>query len=152
MTTPQEKSLRLVTTIVPAGPAVAIRLTPQQVAELGSAKTPPVTVTIGGHTERLRIASMGDGPLIGFNKQVRAAFGVAAGDEVEAVIALDVAERTVDVPPLLAQALAADPAAAAAFEKLSFTRRKEIARGIADAKQEATRQRRLEKVLAELRG
>ena len=77
---------------------------------------------------------------------------MAAGDEVEAVIALDVAERTVDVPPLLAQALAADPAAAAAFGKLSFTRRKEIARGIADAKQEATRQRRLEKALAELRG
>ena len=37
MTTPQEKSLRLVTTIVPAGPAVAIRLTPQQVASLSEA-------------------------------------------------------------------------------------------------------------------
>ncbi|MEV7632377.1 YdeI/OmpD-associated family protein [Microbacterium sp. NPDC089318] len=55
------------------------------------------------------------------------------------------------MPDVLTTALQADPVARAAFEGLSFTRRKEIARSIAEAKQDATRQRRLEKVLAELR-
>ena len=151
MTASKAPELRLRTTVVPAGPALAIRLTPQQVSQLGSTKSPPVLVTIGGRTERLRIASMGDGPMIGFRKEVRVAFGVAAGDEVEALVTLDAAERTVDLPPMLAEALAAEPAAKAAFDSRSYTRRKEIARGIADAKQEATRHRRLEKALAELR-
>ena len=145
-------TLHLTTTLVKAGPAAAIELTADEVAQLGSAKTPPVTVTIGDHTERLRVASMGGCYLIGLRKEVRAAFGVEAGDTVDATITLDTNERQVEVPQLLAEALAADPQAAQAFRALSYTRRKEIAQGIAGAKQDETRQRRLAKALDELRG
>ncbi|GAA4780366.1 YdeI/OmpD-associated family protein [Microbacterium gilvum] len=144
-------ALTLHTTIHARGPAAAILLDDAQVAALGSAKNPPVVVTIGGATARLRIARMGGENMLGLSKAARAQLGVEIGDEVEVEIALDDAERTVEVPPELVAALAADGVARTAFEALSFTRRKEIARSIAEAKQEATRTRRLEKALADLR-
>lgn len=143
--------LRLSTVLEPMGPAGAIVLDDDQVAALSSAKAFPVVVTIGDRTARLRLARMGGKNLIGFSKAVRAEMGVELGDEFEAIITPDAEVRTVDVPDVLAAALEADPVARAAFDALSFTRRKEIARSIADAKQDATRQRRLEKALADLR-
>ena len=143
--------LRLSTVLEPMGPAGAIVLDDDQVAALSSAKAFPVVVTIGDRTARLRLARMGGKNLIGFSKAVRAEMGVELGDEFEAIITPDAEERTVEIPDVLAAALEADPVARAAFDALSFTRRKEIARSIADAKQDATRQRRLEKALADLR-
>jgi uncharacterized protein YdeI (YjbR/CyaY-like superfamily) len=64
---------------------------------------------------------------------------------------LDEQPRTVAVPADLAEALAKDPAAKAAFEALSFTYQKEHRRAIEDAKKPETRLRRLEKTLDMLR-
>ncbi|VXB63226.1 conserved hypothetical protein [Microbacterium sp. 8M] len=143
--------LRIRTTLEPMGPAGAIVLTDAQVAELSSRKAFPVAVTIREKTARLRLARMGGKNLIGFSKANRAAVGLELGDEFDAVITADTAERTVDVPDELATALA-DAGLTAAYEALNYTRRKEIARSVADAKQEATRERRIEKALDELRG
>lgn len=143
--------LRLHTVLEPMGPAGAIVLDDEQVAALSDAKAFPVVVTIDERTARLRLARMGGKNLIGFSKAARAELGVKLGDEFDVVIAPDADERTVDVPDVLAAALDADPVARAAFDGLSYTRRKEIARSIAEAKQDATRQRRLEKALADLR-
>ncbi|MFE6735115.1 YdeI/OmpD-associated family protein [Microbacterium sp. NPDC057650] len=143
--------LRLRTTLEPMGPAGAIVLDDEQVASLSSAKAFPVVVAIGERTARLRLARMGGQNLIGFSKAVRADLGVELGDEFDVIIAPDTAERTVEIPQELADALAADPAIRAEFENLSFTRRKEMARSIAEAKQESTRERRLQKALDELR-
>lgn len=143
--------LRLHTVLEPMGPAGAIVLDDEQVVALSDAKAFPVVVTIGDRTARLRLARMGGKNLIGFSKAARAVMGVELGDEFDAIIAPDAEERTVDVPDVLAAALEADPVARAAFDGLSYTRRKEIARSIAEAKQDATRQRRLEKALADLR-
>jgi len=51
------------------------------------------------------------------------------------------------VPDALAAALATDPRAKAAFERMSFTHRKEYARWIAEAKREETTRRRVEQAL-----
>jgi hypothetical protein len=143
--------LRLHTVLEPMGPAGAIVLDDEQVAQLSAAKAFPVVVTIGDRTGRLRLARMGGKNLIGFSKAVRAEMGVELGDEIDVVITADTAERTVEIPDALAAALASDPAAKAAFDALAFSRRKEIARSIAEAKQDATRERRLAKALDELR-
>lgn len=143
--------LRLGSVLEPMGPAGAIVLDDEQVAQLSTAKAFPVVVTIGERSARLRLARMGGRNLIGFSKAVRAELGVEIGDTVEVSITADTAERTVDIPDALAEALASDPTATAAFEALSYTRRKEIARSIAEAKQEQTRQRRLDKALEDLR-
>lgn len=143
--------LRLHATLEPMGPAGAIVLTDEQVQVLSSAKAFPVTVTIGQRTGRLRLARMGGKNLIGFSKAARAELGVELGESFDVVITPDAAERTVDIPEALAAALAADADARAAFDALSYSRRKEIARGITEAKQDATRDRRVAKALEDLR-
>lgn len=140
--------LTFTTTITEFGPAAAIFLTDEQAAALSTAKTPPVVVTIGDASQRLRITRMGGSPCIGLSKAARKALGVEIGDIVEAQISLDEAERTVEIPELLAQRMTAEHKHA--WEKLSFTNRKEIANSITDAKQEATKLRRIEKALAKL--
>ncbi|PCE14698.1 2-isopropylmalate synthase [Microbacterium sp. SZ1] len=143
--------LRVHTTLVRRGPAAAIVLTDEQVSSLGAGKAFPVAVTIDGRTARLRLARMGGENLIGFNKAVRADLGLEVDQEIDAVIRVDSAERTIEVPPPLAAALDADPALRAAFDALSPSARKEHARQVADAKQDATRDRRIEKIVASLR-
>lgn len=145
-------ALTFSTVLEPYGPAAAIMLTEEQVGQLGGAKNAPVAVTIGERTARLRIARMGVDTMIGLSKAARAELGVEIGDAVEVHIELDSAERTVEVPEALESALAADPELRQRFDALAYSRRKEIARSIAEAKQDATRERRLQKALDELRG
>ncbi|MGW8483043.1 YdeI/OmpD-associated family protein [Microbacterium sp. NPDC055903] len=142
--------LRLHTVLEGHGPAAAIVLTDEQVASLDAGKAFPVVVELPGRSIRLRLARMGGLNLIGFSKAARAEAGVEIGDEVDVVIRVDSAEREIEIPPALAEALAADATAKAAFEQLAPSKRKEMARQIAEAKGEDTRARRLEKVLAAL--
>ena len=142
--------IELRTTIVAFGPAAAIELTDDESAAVSPSKTPPVIVTVGAASARLRITRMGGAACIGLSKAARAALGVEIGDEVDVTIAADEAERIVDLPDPLAAALKDDDALRRAWDALSYTRRKELARGIAEAKQDATRERRLAKALDEL--
>jgi hypothetical protein len=144
--------LRLHTVLEGRGPAAAIILTDEQVASFAAGKAFPVAVTIAGRTARLRLARMGGQNMIGFSKAVRADLGVEIDQEVDAVIRVDGGERTVEVPEALAAALDADPATRAAFDALSYSVRKEHARMVAEAKQEATRDRRIAKIVEALRG
>jgi ribosomal protein L11 len=137
-------------TLEPRGPAAAVILADEQVAALGGGKTPPVRFTVAGTTIEGRIGRMGGENLMGFNKAVRAQLGVEAGDVIDVEIVLDDAPRAVEVPPALEAELAAHPGARAAWEALAPSRRKEHARSIADAKQDSTRQRRVEKAMQEL--
>ena len=140
------------TTIAAYGPAAAIFLTEEQAAQLSDAKTPPVLVRSGGRTARLRITRMGGPICIGLSKAARAELGVEIGDAVDVEVELDQAERVVEPPADLASELAAHARAQQAWDGLSYTRRKEIARSIDEAKRPETRARRLAAALAELLG
>lgn len=134
------------------GPAAAVVLDDAQLAVVGEgAKRFPVVATINGYTWRTSVARMGGESLLGLNRQVREAAGVGANDEVEVTIALDLAPREVEVPEALAAVLATDRQAAASFDAMAFTHRKEYARWIAEAKQEDTRQRRAQQALDMIR-
>ena len=122
------------------------------VEELGGGRRPKVVVTIGPHTWRSSIANMGGQFMLGVSMENRAAAGVSAGETLDVDIELDTAPRTVDVPEDLAAALAQSPALSQTWSTWSFTRQKEAARSLTEAKKPETRTRRLEKVLAELRG
>jgi predicted metal-dependent HD superfamily phosphohydrolase len=143
--------LTLHTHIAPRGPAGALLLTDAQVAELAAGKRAPVLVTIGGASARLRLAVMGGENMIGLSKANRALLGVEIGDEVTAVVTVDDAPREVELPVELAEALAGDEVARAAYEKLAFTHRKEYAAWVASAVREATRVSRVAKALEMLR-
>lgn len=136
--------LRLFATLHPRGPAAAVILTDEQVQALaGGPKTPAVTVTVnGGYTFQGRVGRMGGENLLGFNRAVRDAAGVSAGDTIDVVIVAETSERTVDVPPDLADAIAA-AGATEAFQKLAPSHRKEYVRWVTEAKKPETRAKRI---------
>ena len=145
-------AIQIRTTLQPRGPAAAVVLDDAQVAAVGEgAKRFPVVATVNGYTWRTSVARMGGEFLLGLNKEVRQGAGVEAGDEVEVAVELDTAPREVEVPEALAAALAADPQAKASFEGMAFTHRKEYARWVAEAKQQETRQRRVQQALEMIR-
>lgn len=136
----------------PRGPAAAVLLDDEQVAVVGEgARQFPVVATVNGYTWRTSVARRGGESLLGLNREVRRGAGAEAGDEVDVTIELDTTPREVEVPEALAAALAADPQAGASFERMAFTHRKEYARWIAEAKQEETRQRRVQQALDMIR-
>jgi len=130
--------------------ATGIQVPPDVVEGLGAGKKPPVRVTIRGYTYRSTIAKRGDRYLVGVSAENRAGAGVAAGDEVDVEIELDTEPREVTVPADFADALD-DADARRTFDALSYSRRKEFVRGIEDAKQPETRQRRITKAVGTLR-
>jgi hypothetical protein len=130
--------------------ATGLPVPAEAVAALGARKRPPVTVSVGGHTYRSTIAAYGDVYMLPLSADNREAAGVRAGDRVEVTIALDQEPRTVDVPDDLAGALAQKPGAAAAFDALSYTNRKEHVRQVESAKAPETRTRRIAKIIAGL--
>ena len=122
-------SISFVATLVPRGPAAAVVLDDEQVAIVGEgAKRFPVLATVNGHRWRTTVMRMRGEFLLGLSREVRAGAGAEAGDRVEVSLELDREPREVELPEALALALAGDPPAAAAFEQLSFTHRKEYAR------------------------
>ena len=139
-------------TLESRGPAAAFVLDEDQVATVGEgAKRFAVLATVNGYSWRTSVARMGGESLLGLSRAVREAAGVAIGGTVDVVVELDQAPREVEVPELLATALAADPVASAAFDQLAFTHRKEFARWVAEAKRDETRQRRVEQAVEMIR-
>jgi bifunctional DNA-binding transcriptional regulator/antitoxin component of YhaV-PrlF toxin-antitoxin module len=130
--------------------ATGIVVPPEVVDGLGSSRKPAVTVTINGYSYPSTIATMGGRFLIPVSAQVRAGAGVKAGDVVDIDVELDTAPRTVDVPADLAKALKAAPAAAQAFDALSYSNQRRHVLSVEGAKTAETRERRIAKVVADL--
>ncbi|WP_285114347.1 YdeI/OmpD-associated family protein [Leifsonia sp. fls2-241-R2A-40a] len=130
--------------------ATGIPVPDEVVAELGAGKKPAVTVRLGSYEYRSTIARMGEQYLIPLSAEHRAASGVSAGDEVDVVVVLDVLPREVPLPPEVREAFESDPALERAYAALSYSRQRALVEPVDQAKTAETRQRRVEKVLAEL--
>jgi hypothetical protein len=123
----------------------------EAVAALGPGKRPAVLVTINGYTYRNTIAPMGGMFMLGVSAEHRAGAGVAAGDELDVVLALDTQPREVEVPEDFAAALDRDAEARKCFDGLSYSIRRRYVLSIDGAKTAETRARRIGKAIAELR-
>jgi Bacteriocin-protection, YdeI or OmpD-Associated/Domain of unknown function (DUF1905) len=125
---------------------------PQEVvAALGGGKRPAVTITINGHSWKSRVAIMRGRYLLGLSNANRQAAGVVTGEEVEVEVELDAEPRVVVEPADFARALDADPVARTAYDRLSYSRKREHVLAIESAKKPETRMRRIEEALAMLR-
>jgi hypothetical protein len=120
------------------------------VAALGSSRKPAVRVTINDHTYRSTVATMGGRFMVGVSAEVRAAAGIAAGDQVDVEMELDTAPREVSVPADFAAALDRDPDARRFFDGLSYSNRLRFVLNVEGAKTDETRQRRIDKSVAML--
>ncbi|WP_135551785.1 YdeI/OmpD-associated family protein [Paenibacillus cymbidii] len=130
--------------------ATGIGVPDEIVAALGSGKKPAVVVTIGSYSYRSTIASMGGRFMLPLSAEHRTKAGVAAGDEIEVDVELDLAPRELDVPDDLTRALATDSAAKSYFDGLSYSNRRRIVLSVEEAKTPETRQRRIDKAVAAL--
>jgi hypothetical protein len=119
--------------------------------QLGLKGKPKVQAVIAGLPYRGSLMPMGDGTFcLGVLKSIQQAAGVKQGDTIEVLLELDTEPRIVEPPADLAEALAKDKSAAAAWEKLSFTNQKEMARSLEEAKKPETRKKRLAAAVAKL--
>jgi antitoxin component of MazEF toxin-antitoxin module len=124
---------------------------PTEVVEaLGGKGRIPVTATFNGVPYRGSIVRMGGGAVLGVQKAIMAEAGVRVGDSITVVVRNDEGPREVEVPVDLAEALARNGAARAAFEGLSFSHKREYARSITEAKRPETRARRIELTIEQL--
>lgn len=141
------------TTLLQTGKtATGFRVPPEVVAALGAGKRPAVVVTVNGYTYRYTVAPFADGVfMIGLNAEHRAASGINAGDGLEVTLELDTAPRELAVPPELAGALAADPAAKAFFEGLSYSNKRVFTLSVAGTSNPETKARRVAKAIALMR-
>jgi len=140
-------------TPTPRGGGGCLVPVPRDVAKtLGLKGMPKVQAAIAGQPYRGSLMPMGDGTwCLGVLKSIQEAAGVGFGDTVTVELTLDTAPRTVEPPPDLARALSHDKKMAAAWDKLSFTNKKEMAQSLEGAKKPETRERRLAGAIAKLR-
>ena len=111
----------------------------------------PVRGTINGFAFRSSVFPKGDGThYMAVNKAVRAGAGATIGDTVRVRMERDTEPREVALPADFKKALGKNKEAKLAFDKLSYTHRKEFVGWIEEARREETRARRIEKSLSML--
>jgi hypothetical protein len=120
---------------------------PQDVSiAFGSKTQVRVKGTINGYPFQSTALPKGDGThYLVVGKSIRDQLQVTHGDIVTVNIELDEKERQVILPEALIQAFVSCSLARDAFVKLSYSHKKEYVNWILGAKQEETRQRRIEK-------
>lgn len=126
-------------------------LIPEWVLEkLQTNKRAPLRVTINGHTYQSTAVGVAGECRVVFPSAERLAAKANAGETVQVTLELDSGYRSVDMHPELEEALiSAD--LADVFANLSYSKRKEYARQVNEAKAEDTRKRRIEKIIAGVR-
>jgi hypothetical protein len=119
------------------------------VDELGAGTQVPVRVSVNEETYSATVRRRGDGFVVRMGEGHRAAAGVEVGDDVEVTLVLEPGRRHVDLPADLAAAL--DRAGARqAFEELPWSHRKEHALAVTGARHQATRERRITRIVAKV--
>jgi Bacteriocin-protection, YdeI or OmpD-Associated/Domain of unknown function (DUF1905) len=123
---------------------------PEVVAALGGKGRIAVTATFDGVPYRGSIVRMGGGAVLGVQKAIMAEAGVSVGETLTVIVRTDDAPREVAVPDDLAEALAGNDVARAAFDGLSYSHRREYVTSITEAKRPETRARRIERTIQQL--
>lgn len=138
------------TVIAAFGGNAAIEVPPEVLETLGAGKRPALRIAVGDYAWESSVGTMAGRHLISLSKAHREASGLAPGQTVDVRVEVVDGPREVVVPDALQSALV-EHDLAEAFGRLSFSARKEHARQVADAKTDATRERRVAKVLDALR-
>jgi hypothetical protein len=139
------------TTILQMGNNTGIPVPEEVIEQLGAGKRPLVRVTLNDYTYRSSVAVMDGKYLISMSKAHREAAGVQGGEALDVTVELDLEPRTVELPEDLKSALV-DAGALDAFEKAAPSMKKEYVRQVEEAKAQATRDRRIAKIVEKLSG
>jgi hypothetical protein len=88
--------------------------------------------------------------IIGITKEIRKSIGKDIGDMINVKILKDEEERIIEIPGILEKILRKDKKLFEAYNKLSYTNKKEIYGQLTGAKKPETANSRLHKILSEL--
>ena len=110
----------------------------------------PVRGTLNGAPFRASIFKMHGRHFMVVNRKLREAAGVSGGETVPVRVERDTEPRVITPPADFARALESNEAALAAWDKLSYTHRREHVEHVEEAKRPDTRRRRIEKSVAQL--
>jgi hypothetical protein len=144
--------------VISAGQGGHAVVVPHEIAAGFESKRPPVVVHVNGSEYRSRLMVYGGKSYLGLRQDLLRRIGVMAGDTVEVDLQLDLERVEKTTPPgaapiepaELVQALAADPAAQAAYAALAPSHRAEYARWIGEGKRPDTRAERTAKTIRRL--
>ncbi|ULH17002.1 YdeI/OmpD-associated family protein (plasmid) [Deinococcus sp. KNUC1210] len=130
--------------------ATGIEVPPEVMDALGGGKKPAITVVLNAHTYRTTIGVRGGHSMIPVSAENRGKAGLTAGDTVSVTVELDTEPREVRVPDDLQAALDLDPAALAAFSKLSYSGKQQHTLSVEGTTNPETRARRVAKAIETL--
>lgn len=119
-------------------------------AELGTNRRAPLKITINGYTYQSTATAVDGECRVVFPQKDRDAAGAKADDIVEVTLELDAGVREVVMPIELVNALE-DAKLTEVFDNLTYSKRKEFARQVAEAKAEETKTKRVAKVIEALK-
>lgn len=139
------------TVVIGDGNHASLVIPEENLAEIGANKRAPLKITINGYTYQSTATGVNGECRVVFPQRDRDAARAKAGDAVVVTLELDDGYRHVDVPRELTQALEA-AGLSQVFHDQNYSTRKEFARQVAEAKAEDTRNRRIEKIIEQLRG
>ena len=134
------------TVVIGHGKHAALEIPDEVLAELGANRRAPLKITINGYTYQSTATGVGGRCMVVFPLRDRETAGAAAGDTITVSLELDAGYREVEMPAELVEALEKS-GKTAAFASLSYSKRKESARQVSEAKAADTRARRVAKVI-----
>ena len=147
-----DNTVRFATRLLQTGKTTTgIEVPAEAIAQLGGGARPAVAARVNDYAYRTTVGVMGGRSLLPFSAEHRAASGLKGGDAIAVALTLDTASREVELPADLDQALAAEPAAQAAFLKQAPSRRKADIANVLSAKAPDTRARRIQAIVERLR-
>jgi hypothetical protein len=117
--------------------------------ELKTNKRAPLKVTINGHTYQSTAVGVAGECRVVFPQKERLAAGASSGDTVTVLLELDAGFREVDMPEELSAALS-QANLEDAFAEQSYSKRKEFAGSVREAKASETKSRRVQNVIDKL--
>lgn len=134
------------TTILGFGNHAAIEIPEKNLAELGGNRRAPLKITLNGYTYQSTATGMDGKCLVVFPTRDREASGVKSGDTVIVTLELDSGYREVQIPDVLVHALKENKLTDT-FHNLTYSKRKEFARLVSEAKGDETKKNRIDKII-----
>ncbi|MEI7818562.1 MAG: YdeI/OmpD-associated family protein [bacterium] len=138
------------TVVLGFGNHAAIEIPTKNLERIHGNRRAPLKITINDYTYQSTATVMDGKCLVVFPTRDRIASGADSGDTITVTLELDDGYRNVDVPDEL-QAALKSIGLIEIFHGLNYSKRKEFARQITDAKAPETKARRLDKIIQSLK-
>jgi len=138
------------TLVIGSGNHASLEIPGNNLEEIGGNKRAPLKITINGYTYQSTATGVDGKCMVVFPMRDRKAAGAKAGELVQVTLELDSGYREVILPKELTDSLKR-LGLTEKFVILNYSKRKEFARSVREAKSDDTRQRRIDKIVISLK-